>query len=490
MLDASLSGIWTYRSFADRPNVVGSFERIRIWEAELYLDAAEGSHAIHGYLGERPPIVTNGSPYLNVVGAVSPGQPERVHWRGVGAASTQFEGWIYDYQGFVVPRWPNGEGQRTCIVGTVTRTVAHGEAPAGAVFSFIAVKRDFREARAVIPIDEAALRMLASIKMRLHHQLWHLARNAWLDVSGAVKAAIQRERWQPGPIGAERHARGGGSRTNGSGEDFLYMHRRMIRDARARDGELQAWVTLPRVGPLSSFAPGFREAQVGNPDGFAVPPAWVVPGDPGTSDWLHEIRRPSSLYAPFRVWEQQFTNPRYLATLSLGEMGSRIEWTIHNWMHMRWASAPRDPRTGRVVPNERHPLDWGEQWLDPEYDYLGETFSSHVHPVFWRLHGWVDDRIEDWYRAQRTAGRALERRKLYDIEWFAADGTWVTVEDPWEGPRSAGAKGSDLDLDEATMKRALTILVAEDPGAMPGRGAIASPRMLGRMYRGFDRDGE
>ena len=186
-------------------------------------------------------------------------------------------------------------------------------------------------------------------------------------------------------------------------------------------------MTLPRVGPLSGFTPGFRDTEVGNPDGFAVPPAWIIPGDPGTSGWLDEIHRPSSLYAPFRMWEQHFTNPAYLATLSLGELGSRIEWTIHNWMHMRWASAPRDPGTGEIIPNERQPLDWDRRWLDAKYDYLGETFSSHVHPVFWRLHGWVDDRIEDWHRAQIEACRKIKRRELYGVEWFEVDGTWVTV---------------------------------------------------------------
>ena len=68
------------------------------------------------------------------------------------------------------------------------------------------------------------------------------------------------------------------------------------------------------------------------------------------------------------------------------------------------------------------------------YDYLGETFSSHVNPIFWRLHGWVDDRIEDWFKAQESVRPgAVKRRAMDGIDWFEADKTWVLVDEPWEG---------------------------------------------------------
>ena len=243
MTNADLRGVWTYRSFADDPTPVGSFDKIRIWEAELYLDTPDGGNTLHGHLGERPPTALADSPYLNLIGKVSQGRPQQARWRAVGAPGTAFAGWIYDYEGFVAPFWPSGLSQRTCIVGTVTRTVAHDRAPAGRAFSFIAVKRDFREPKHVIPIADAALQHFASERMRLHHQLWHAARNAWDDVGEPVRNAIRKLSWQPGPARKERHALGSGSRNNGSGEDFLYMHRRMIRDARRLDSELLAWAS-------------------------------------------------------------------------------------------------------------------------------------------------------------------------------------------------------------------------------------------------------
>jgi hypothetical protein len=53
-------------------------------------------------------------------------------------------GWRYNYEGFLIPRWPDGIDQRAAIVGSVIRTVPHsgGKAKAGYVASFVAVKID------------------------------------------------------------------------------------------------------------------------------------------------------------------------------------------------------------------------------------------------------------------------------------------------------------------------------------------------------------
>ena len=53
-------------------------------------------------------------------------------------------------------------------------------------------------------------------------------------------------------------------------------------------------------------------------------------------------------------------------------------------------------------PANRGDFDFDEKWDDPKYDYLGDFHSSHVNPMFWRLHGWVNDRIEDWYNAHEA----------------------------------------------------------------------------------------
>lgn len=86
--------------------------------------------------------------------------------------------------------------------------------------------------------------------------------------------------------------------------------------------------------------------------------------------------------------------------MSLGELGARLEFSIHNRMHMRFCGESEmrpdvDPGSPDSIP---------ARWDDPVYDWLGDTYSSHVNPVFWKLHGWVDDRITDWLEANGVVG--------------------------------------------------------------------------------------
>lgn len=79
---------------------------------------------------------------------------QRLHQVGVvphahkhGAVTAQVssgEEWVYDYLGYLVPVWPNGVDQRPAIVGSIVRTKPHsmGNAPAGYVAQWIAVKQD------------------------------------------------------------------------------------------------------------------------------------------------------------------------------------------------------------------------------------------------------------------------------------------------------------------------------------------------------------
>ena len=56
------------------------------------------------------------------------GNPMHVRFQGTGIVSG--EKWIYDYEGYLVPHWPNGVDQRPAIVGSVIRTIPHAGRPA------------------------------------------------------------------------------------------------------------------------------------------------------------------------------------------------------------------------------------------------------------------------------------------------------------------------------------------------------------------------
>ncbi|MER9676057.1 hypothetical protein [Mesorhizobium sp. M0208] len=481
-INLDIPGIWTYRSFLNVPGNVGDFGKLTVWEAELSLEVSEDGH-IYGLLGERPDLCVGTEPYLLVEGTVIPGNPAVISWRAKGKPQSEYDGWIYDYRGYLSPEWPDAPRNRPTIVGTVTRTVAHNGAPAGSVFSFVAVKSDFLEPRKTIPLAKSIIDMMSSAEHRYHHALWHASRDTWDNLSDPKKEALRATGWQPGPKTKERASLAADRLANGSGEDFFYMHRRMVKEVRAMDPSVGTWRRLPQQQFPSSFAPETKASQIGNLDGYSLPPAWVVPGDPDTTNWLFELRKTSTLYGRFQAWEALYTSADYLASLSLGELGSRIEFTIHNWMHMRWTSVTRDPtgdvaRRGLPLPNGRDALDFDEKWLDPEYDYLGETFSSHINPIFWRLHGWVDDRINDWYRAHEAVRPGVVKPMTLDgVEWFAVDGTWVKNDEPWEGARASSSPThhaghnhpghSGRVLDVPTMQAALRIIYGPEPDAAP-----------------------
>ena len=127
-------GKWSYRSFHNNPDLSVSFNDLRFGAGTLEL-AQPSFDTLTGSLG--------GPDWnLNLQGWVSYGTPPTIRFQGKGEIGG--EEWVYDYMGFLSPHWPNGDGQRPAIVGTIVRTVPHsnGQAKAGYVASWIAVRQD------------------------------------------------------------------------------------------------------------------------------------------------------------------------------------------------------------------------------------------------------------------------------------------------------------------------------------------------------------
>jgi hypothetical protein len=170
---------------------------------------------------------------------------------------------------------------------------------------------------------------------------------------------------------------------------------------------------------------------------------------------------------------------------------------VHNDMHMRWTALPRDPITGEALPLGRNVSDFGEKWDNPAYDALLDFYSSHVNAVFWRLHGWIDDRIEDWFDAQELVRPGtVTRQNRNGVCWFRADGRWVIVTDPWVWPPGLsdgsashaasdnGGHGShqiprqDEDMRIKSMEKALVILFGPDSRLLVGEARSVASRLL------------
>jgi len=262
-------------------------------------------------------------------------------------------------------------------------------------------------------LPEEVVETMASRGHRLHHWLWHEVRNSWLSYPEDVRKQIRDLGWEPPRPALDERRRP--ILDNNAGEDFLYMHRRMLVDVSA---------ILNRVKD-----PGYPRVRVwsvppppGDAD-FPVPPAWFDPTAGSDEkdrrsgfETLQRIKSAIFYQKRMMYWQKLFTHHGFLRGISLGELGMLMELTIHASMHLRWASPPAGSRP-EPGPAEGHTID--PRWDDPRYDFLGDTYSSHVHPVFWSLHGWIDDRIEDWKIANGVYGNEFWK------------GTWAG---PWPGP--------------------------------------------------------
>lgn len=237
-------------------------------------------------------------------------------------------------------------------------------------------------------IPNAARTRLASERVRMYHAIWHFVRREddWNGLEASQKDELVRQGWTPPRFETQP----------GAGIDFLYMHRRMIQMVNLwaagqehhhhhgppqRDAFVRSWVNIP-----------WDHADL----------VWPMPiVDLASDPDLQQIFGPSKEQATTEVYRrrvsERYENREWLRTRSLDQLGSELEFGIHGWMHMHWSTAP---------PTNPNTLDESNEWL-------GSPFSSHVNRHFWKLHGWIDDRIYAWEDAR---------------------GEEADLSDGWEGP--------------------------------------------------------
>jgi hypothetical protein len=276
--------------------------------------------------------------------------------------------------------------------------------------------------------------MLSSHYHRLQHCFFHYVRNNWAGLTtqqqrdltalnwGTPRAALSKATWD------KRRTTLFWATANGSGEDFLYFHRWMIQMvdemlAAKGKGPIEPWSDKDAIPPplggcpdeqVPEFLPSFEDPGGGKP--VEVP-------------WLRlrvkQMKEPDFFWSKLNWWSQEYRDHAHLKTLTLGELGSRLESGVHNQMHIRWSAYPTNG--WKLIRDES---DFRDKWNDPGYDTLFDEYSSHVGPFFFRLHKWIDNRIEDWAEAH---GNQVTRYSTgLGFDWFRP-GRWVEVKDPWTG---------------------------------------------------------
>lgn len=270
------------------------------------------------------------------------------------------------------------------------------------------------------------------------------------------------------------------------------MHRKMIamvKDIYNAQGiaTIESWKTVPRSYEDRRFTndpnefplridtpqlfyievddtsnPGRKTYQLDmSKSGYMIPPPLIAPyndnEDPDIKEQDLRFQRSLQFIKSGEYFdnvmsslEALFKDKIFLSSISLGALGNMIEFRIHNQMHMRWSSIPINALSNK--PEERDSFDIDRKWDDPKYDYLGDFYSSHVHPLFWRLHGWVGDRIEDWYNAHNEIHPGeIERIQIHGVDWFKP-GKWVKVSDPFYWPDHTHGNHHQPDSEQIDIK--------------------------------------
>jgi hypothetical protein len=279
-----LTGYYTYRSLLNRQEPADNFNDIRFAEGELFLYVAPDG-AIRGTLAFPSDPLAGAKDFMDITGRVTDWSPPTVELEGVGRSGTGTESFDYKYQGSLAPTYPDAVRQRPVFVGTVLRAKPHGTAAAGFTASFVAVKRDFLPPKQIpgVALIPEAIEMLASRRHRLQHAVWHTVRTQWHALKGDADAVgeIEKHGWWPKrPPFLETGAL---DLENGAGEDFVFMHRKMILMmeevyANADKSPPAGWMALPNADVPQTV---YKEATVSgtktfvfDPDasGFMVPP--------------------------------------------------------------------------------------------------------------------------------------------------------------------------------------------------------------------------
>jgi hypothetical protein len=122
MSDNPFVGSWTYRSLLNDADVNTDFDALEFGRGTIVINEAP-MQLLTGTIGGPGWSLT-------LKGAREYGNPMHVRFQGKGIVGG--EEWIYDYDGYLVPAWPNGVQQVPAMVGSIVRTVPHsGSAPKG-----------------------------------------------------------------------------------------------------------------------------------------------------------------------------------------------------------------------------------------------------------------------------------------------------------------------------------------------------------------------
>jgi hypothetical protein len=223
---------------------------------------------------------------------------------------------------------------------------------------------------------------------RTEHALWHASRSKdGLDSSftTAVSKAygpywVNPDKLCPAPGSHDK-------KYNPAGEDFLFMHRAMI--GKIRRGMLEGGLLAKPLPCISGW------------DQIPDPAIWPIP------DNTNKDAKSEGTYKQLKFWEKYFISNEpamkaWRQSVTLSQLGFAMEFTIHNNLHMRYATErpavdfqSPDGNDGANIPLDGiFPVNWN--FDKPTYNWLADPYGAALNPYFWKIHGFVDNAIDKW----------------------------------------------------------------------------------------------
>lgn len=179
------------------------------------------------------------------------------------------------------------------------------------------------------------------------------------------------------------------SREGLSGEDFLYMHRLMIKMVQF----YLADAGQPCMAPWTELPGSVQDIE------------WPVPKK--FSDKVQLVTAEKELKS-LRDLHAQWRNPVRLKKVSLDQLGRAIESGLHQSLHHFYRGNPLCSAEGRA---------------QGYCDDLIPTQTSPLNKYFWKIHGLVDELVGLWLKAngyEEISSQCESREKCY--QW---KGTWI-----------------------------------------------------------------
>jgi hypothetical protein len=265
---------------------------------------------------------------------------------------------------------------------------------------------------------------MANRDHRLWHYFWHATRNSWHDLKDEERAFFLSfdPRWMPPRLLGKPKGITPSSTSefdpqkNNAGEDFLFMHHMMVKElfqslSRNDLACISPWTQLPA-----------KDDKL-----------WPVPV--GSTD----APKDDDSYSKMEVWRKKFQDPGYLKNKTLGQIGYTLESSLHNNMHMRWATDEPPAKLGERPDITVEFLKNGlQKYDDPKYNWLADPYSAHVNRVFWKLHGLVDLSIFAWLNSNGYS--TIEVDCTGESDCYEWKGTWIGAP-PHGTPTKGGMAG-------------------------------------------------